>query len=59
MTDPGLPPFMQNTGGEPPSMSGGSFGQSMGAFGALLKLQQNISERFPKSKCRGRKPGNS
>ncbi|SFM33926.1 V4R domain-containing protein [Methanolobus profundi] len=50
MTDPGLPPFMQNSGGAPPPMSEGSFGQSMGAFGAMLKLQQDISERFPKSK---------
>lgn len=50
MTDPGLPPFMQNSGGGAPPMSEGSFGQSMGAFGALLKLQQNISERFPQSK---------
>jgi hypothetical protein len=38
-----------SAGGPPPSMEG-SFGQSMGAFGALLKLQQNISDRFPKAK---------
>lgn len=50
MTDPGLPPFMTSAGGEPPAMSQGSFGQSMSAFGALLKLQQNISDRFPKSR---------
>ncbi len=50
MSDPGLPPFMNDSAGGPPPMSGGSFAQSMGAFGALLKLQQNISERFPKSK---------
>ncbi len=50
MSDPGLPPFMTDSGGGPPPVSDGSFAQSMGAFGALLKLQQNISERFPKSK---------
>lgn len=50
MTDPGLPPFMSASAGAPPPMSDGSFGQSMGAFGALLKLQQNISDRFPKAK---------
>ncbi|MDY0386231.1 MAG: hypothetical protein RBT65_03700 [Methanolobus sp.] len=49
MTDPGLPPFMTASAGGPP-VSDGSFGQSMGAFGALLKLQQNISDRFPKAK---------
>ena len=48
---PGLPPFMQNSAGEPPSMAGGGgFAQSMGAFGALLNIQQKISERFPLSK---------
>jgi hypothetical protein len=41
---------MTNSAGGPPAMSDGSFAQSMGAFGALLKLQQNISERFPKSR---------
>ncbi|WP_094226551.1 hypothetical protein [Methanolobus psychrotolerans] len=50
MADPGLPPFMTASAGGPPSISDGSFAQSMGAFGALLKLQQNISERFPKVK---------
>ncbi len=50
MSDPGLPPFMTDSSGGPPPVSDGSFAQSMGAFGALLKLQQNISERFPKSK---------
>jgi len=49
-TPPGLPPFMQDSAGGPPDLSGGSFAQSMGAFGTLLKVQQNISERFPKSK---------
>jgi hypothetical protein len=49
LADPGLPPFM-SAGGAPPTMSDGSFGQSMGAFGAMLKLQQNISDRFPKVK---------
>ncbi|MDK2826224.1 V4R domain-containing protein [Methanolobus vulcani] len=50
MADPGLPPFMTNSAGGPPPSMEGSFGQSMGAFGALLKLQQNISDRFPKAK---------
>jgi hypothetical protein len=50
MADPGLPPFMTDSAGDAPPMQGGSFGQSMGAFGALLKLQQNISEKFPKAK---------
>ncbi|WMW23163.1 hypothetical protein RE476_04860 [Methanolobus mangrovi] len=50
MTDPGLPPFMSAPGGDAPPMSNSSFGQSMGAFGAMLKLQQNISDRFPKAK---------
>ncbi|WP_319507286.1 hypothetical protein [uncultured Methanolobus sp.] len=50
MADPGLPPFMSAPGGDAPPMSNGSFGQSMGAFGAMLKLQQNISDRFPKAK---------
>ena len=50
MADPGLPPFMNAPGGDAPPMSNGSFGQSMGAFGAMLKLQQNISDRFPKAK---------
>lgn len=31
-------------------MSEGSFAQSMGAFGTLLKVQQNICERFPGSR---------
>ncbi|MDW7733318.1 MAG: 4-vinyl reductase, partial [Methanolobus sp.] len=48
---PGLPPFMTSSpGGGPPAMSEGSFAQSMGAFGTLLKVQQNISDRFPKAK---------
>ncbi len=49
---PNLPPFMQDSAGGPPSMGGGGggFAQSMGAFGALLKIQQNISDRFPLSK---------
>ncbi|WP_407282083.1 hypothetical protein V7O61_08970 [Methanolobus sp. WCC1] len=50
MADPGLPPFMTNSAGGPPPAMDGSFGQSMGAFGALLKLQQNISDKFPKAK---------
>jgi hypothetical protein len=47
---PNLPPFMQDSAGGPPSMSGGGFAQSMGAFGALLQIQQNISDKFPLSK---------
>lgn len=47
---PGLPPFMTASPGGVPSMNEGSFAQSMGAFGALLKIQQNISERFPRAK---------
>jgi predicted hydrocarbon binding protein len=43
---PGLPPFMTASPGGMPSMNEGSFAQSMGAFGALLKIQQNISDRF-------------
>ncbi|WP_321431033.1 hypothetical protein [uncultured Methanolobus sp.] len=50
MADPGLPPFMTDSAGGAPPMQEGSFGQSMGAFGALLKLQQNISDKFPKAK---------
>ncbi len=50
MADPGLPPFMSAPGGDAPPMSNSSFGQSMGAFGAMLKLQQNISDRFPRAK---------
>ncbi|WP_406669875.1 hypothetical protein V7O67_08655 [Methanolobus sp. ZRKC4] len=50
MTDPGLPPFMTDSAGGPPAMSEGSFAQSMGAFGTLLKVQQNITERFPRCK---------
>jgi hypothetical protein len=41
---------MTNSAGGPPPSIEGSFGQSMGAFGALLKLQQNISDKFPKAK---------
>ncbi|WP_406657705.1 hypothetical protein V7O62_03870 [Methanolobus sp. ZRKC2] len=47
---PGLPPFMTDSAGGPPAMSEGSFAQSMGAFGTLLKVQQNITERFPRCK---------
>lgn len=47
---PGLPPFMTASPGGLPPMNEGSFAQSMGAFGALLKIQQNISERFPHAK---------
>ncbi len=47
---PGLPPFMSASPDGLPSMNEGSFAQSMGAFGALLKIQQNISEKFPKAK---------
>lgn len=50
MADPGLPPFMTDSAGGAPPMQEGSFGQSMGAFGALLKLQQSISDKFPKAK---------
>jgi hypothetical protein len=50
LADPGLPPFMSAPGGDAPPMSNSSFGQSMGAFGAMLKLQQNISDRFPRAK---------
>jgi hypothetical protein len=41
---------MTDSAGGAPPMQEGSFGQSMGAFGALLKLQQNISDKFPKAK---------
>jgi hypothetical protein len=41
---------MTDSAGGAPPMQEGSFGQSMGAFGALLKLQQSISDKFPKAK---------
>ncbi len=48
---PGLPPFMTSqAGGPPPMASGGSFAQSLGAFGTMLKIQETISTRFPISK---------
>ncbi|WP_292464022.1 hypothetical protein [Methanolobus sp.] len=47
---PGLPPFMTASPGGTPPMNEGSFAQSMGVFGALLKIQQNISDRFPLAK---------
>ena len=48
---PGLPPFMTSqAGGPPPMASGGSFAQSLGAFGTMLKIQETISTRFPNSK---------
>ena len=48
---PGLPPFMNSpAGGPPPMASGGSFAQSLGAFGTMLKIQETISTRFPISK---------
>ncbi|WP_367343929.1 hypothetical protein [Methanomethylovorans sp.] len=48
---PGLPPFMTSqAGGPPPMASGGSFAQSLGAFGAMLKIQESISTRFPNSR---------
>lgn len=48
---PGLPPFMTSqAGGPPPMTSGGSFAQSLGAFGTMLKIQETISSRFPISK---------
>lgn len=50
-TDPGLPPFMTSQAGSPPPMTaGGSFAQSLGAFGTMLKIQEMISTKFPSSK---------
>ncbi|MBC7086594.1 MAG: hypothetical protein H5T43_09600 [Methanomethylovorans sp.] len=48
---PDLPPFMNSQAGSPPPMaSSGSFAQSMGAFGTMLKIQEAISNKFPSSK---------
>ena len=49
---PGPPPMMDGppSGGPPPMMEGGSFAQSMGSFGAMLKIQENISQMLPTSK---------
>lgn len=50
-TPQGLPPFMTSqAGGPPPMASGGSFAQSLGAFGTMLKIQETISTRFPNSR---------
>ena len=46
-----LPPFMNDESQSPPPIeSGGSFAESMGAFGKMLKIQEKISDQFPKSK---------
>ena len=49
---PGPPPMMEGppVGGPPPMAEGGSFAQSMGSFGAMLKIQENISQLLPASK---------
>jgi hypothetical protein len=46
-----LPPFMNDESQSPPPIDGGgSFAESMGAFGKMLKIQEKISDQFPKSK---------
>ncbi len=47
---PGPPPFEAPPGGPPPMMEGGGLAQSMGSFGAMLKIQENISQMLPSSK---------
>jgi len=47
---PGPPSFENASPAGPPPMGGGSFAQTMGAFGAMLKIQENITELFPISK---------
>lgn len=47
---PGPPPFENPSARGPPPMESAGFAQSMGAFGAMLKIQEKLSELLPNSK---------